>query len=142
VLGCRFRWGETTSVNCYHQQTYCSSPRWFMSMENDGGMILTRENRRTRRKTRPNSTLSTTNLTWIDPGANPGLRGEIPTTNTLSHGTANRLVSCLGFSHYLVLALKREREMCVTRHWEGEHIGCRFIRKYRQRFRLYRILLQ
>jgi hypothetical protein len=36
----------------------------------------------------PNATLSTTNPTWIDPGANPGLRGERPATNRLSHGTA------------------------------------------------------
>jgi hypothetical protein len=28
------------------------------------------------------------NPTWIDPGANPGLRGERPATNRLSHGTA------------------------------------------------------
>jgi hypothetical protein len=33
----------------------------------------------------PSATLSTT---WIDPGANPGLRGERPATNRLSHGTA------------------------------------------------------
>jgi hypothetical protein len=32
--------------------------------------------------------LSTTSPTWIDPGANPGLRGERPATNRLSHGTA------------------------------------------------------
>jgi hypothetical protein len=34
--------------------------------------------------------LSTTYPTWIDPGANPGLRGESPETNRLSHGTAPR----------------------------------------------------
>jgi hypothetical protein len=50
-------------------------------------MMLTGEDRRTRRKTCPNTTLSTTNPTWIDPGANPGLRGERPATNRLSHGT-------------------------------------------------------
>jgi hypothetical protein len=55
-------------------------------------MILTGENRRTRRKTCPSATLSTTNPTWIDPGANPGLRGERPATNDLSHGTACRNV--------------------------------------------------
>jgi hypothetical protein len=38
----------------------------------------------------PNATLSTTNPTWIDPGANPGLRSERPATNRLSHGTAAR----------------------------------------------------
>jgi hypothetical protein len=36
--------------------------------------------------------LSTTNLTWIDPGANPGLRGERPATNDLSHDTALSLL--------------------------------------------------
>jgi hypothetical protein len=59
-----------------------------MSVESDGGMILTGENRRTRRKTCPSAILSTTKPTWIDPGANPGLRGERPTINDLSHGTA------------------------------------------------------
>jgi hypothetical protein len=62
-----------------------------MSMKSDGGMILTGENRRTRRKTCPSATLSTNDPTWIDPGANPGLRGERPATNHLSHGTAQKL---------------------------------------------------
>jgi hypothetical protein len=39
-------------------------------------------------KTCPSVTLSTTNPTWTDPGSNPGLRGERPATNRLSHGTA------------------------------------------------------
>jgi hypothetical protein len=51
-------------------------------------MILTGKNRRTRRETCPSATLSTTNPTWIDPGANLGLHGERPATNDLSHGTA------------------------------------------------------
>jgi hypothetical protein len=59
-----------------------------MSLDSDGGMILTGENPRTRRKNCPSATLSATNPTWIDPGANPGLRGERPATNDLSHGTA------------------------------------------------------
>jgi hypothetical protein len=41
----------------------------------------------TRGETCPSATLSTTNLTWTDPGSNPGLRGERPATNRLSHGT-------------------------------------------------------
>jgi hypothetical protein len=53
-----------------------------------GGMILTGENRRTRRKTCPSVTLSTTNLTWAALGANMGLRREKPATNRLSHGPA------------------------------------------------------
>jgi hypothetical protein len=50
-------------------------------------MILSGENRRTRRITCPSTTLSTTNPTWIDPGAKPGLRGERSATNDLGHGT-------------------------------------------------------
>jgi hypothetical protein len=48
-------------------------------------------------ETCPSATLSITNPTWTDPGSNPGLRGERPTTNRLSHGTASgrcvRLIS-------------------------------------------------
>jgi hypothetical protein len=43
----------------------------------------------------PSATLSTTNPTWIDPGANPGLRGERPATNHLSHSTALMCLLCL-----------------------------------------------
>jgi hypothetical protein len=53
-----------------------------------GGMILTGENERTLRKTCPNATLSTTNITWTDPFANPGLRDDWPATKRLSDGTA------------------------------------------------------
>jgi hypothetical protein len=66
-------------------------------MENDGGMILTGENRRTRRKPCPSATLSTTNPTWIDPGANPGLRVERLATNRLSYGSARGYVYANGF---------------------------------------------
>jgi hypothetical protein len=57
-------------------------------MEKDGGMILPGENRRTRRKVCPSATFSTTNPTWID----PGLRGERPATNRLSHGTVSMMM--------------------------------------------------
>jgi hypothetical protein len=57
---------------------------WVCSL---GRMILTRENWRTQRKTHPRATLSTTNPTWTDPSANPGLCGNRPATNHLSHGT-------------------------------------------------------
>jgi hypothetical protein len=36
----------------------------------------------------PSATLSTTNPTWQDPGANPGRRGGKPATNRLSYGAA------------------------------------------------------
>jgi hypothetical protein len=51
-------------------------------------MKLTGENGSTRGKTCPSATLSTTQPTWTDPESNPGLRGERPATNRLSHGTA------------------------------------------------------
>jgi hypothetical protein len=57
-------------------------------------MKLTRENRNTRGKTCPIATLSTTNLMWTDPESKPGLRGERPATNRLSHGTATANVLC------------------------------------------------
>jgi hypothetical protein len=38
------RWSETTSLNCGHQRAYSSSPRWYMSMGNYGGMISREEN--------------------------------------------------------------------------------------------------
>jgi hypothetical protein len=52
-------------------------------------MKFTGESRSTRGKTCPSATLSTTNPTWTDRGSNPGLRGERPASNRLSHGTAN-----------------------------------------------------
>jgi hypothetical protein len=51
-------------------------------------MKLTGENRRTRGKTCPSATLSTTNPIWTDPGSNPALRGGRPAANRLNHGTA------------------------------------------------------
>jgi hypothetical protein len=68
------------------------TPRWYMGMERQGGMVLTGENWRIRRNTCPNATLSTTNPTWAEPGAHSGLRRERPATNRLSHVTA--LASC------------------------------------------------
>jgi hypothetical protein len=44
-------------------------------------------------KTCPSATLSTTNPTWPDPGANPGRRGGKPATNRLSYDAA-RLSVC------------------------------------------------
>jgi hypothetical protein len=46
----------------------------------NGGMVLTRENRSTWRKTCLSATLSTTNRTWTGLGLNPGLRSERPAT--------------------------------------------------------------
>jgi hypothetical protein len=70
-------------VDAYLRQHITHSPD-DMSLESDGGMILTGENRTTRRKTCPSATLSTTNPTWTDLGAKPGIRGERPAANDLS----------------------------------------------------------
>ena len=68
-------------------------------------MKLTGENRSTRRKTCPSTTLSTTNPTWTDQESNPGLRGERPATNRLSHVTVTG-TSCQSFilSDYFFLS--------------------------------------
>jgi hypothetical protein len=29
-------WDETVSQNCSHQQAYCSSPKWYVSIESHG----------------------------------------------------------------------------------------------------------
>jgi hypothetical protein len=55
----------------------------------------------------PSATVSTTNPTWIDPGANPGLRGERPATNRLSHGTALSGVNGLSLSTLIAAILLR-----------------------------------
>ena len=51
-------------------------------------MKLTGENRSTQGKTCPSATSSTKNSTWTDSESNPGLSGERPATNRLTHGTA------------------------------------------------------
>jgi hypothetical protein len=46
-------------------------------------MKLTGKPKYSRGKTCPSTTLSTTNRTWIDPGSNPGLRGERPAISSV-----------------------------------------------------------
>jgi hypothetical protein len=58
-------------------------------------MTMAGKTRSTWRKTWPIATLSTTNPTWTTPGSNPGLRGDRPATNRLSHATA-------AFRHYIL----------------------------------------
>jgi len=54
-------------------------------------MILTGENRSTRKMTCLRATLSTTNLTWTDLESKPGLRSGGPATNRLNHDRAVRM---------------------------------------------------
>jgi hypothetical protein len=61
---CSCRWCETTSLSCCHQRAYCSSLRWYKSMENYGEIISAEEYWKTRRKTCPSATLPTVSPTW------------------------------------------------------------------------------
>jgi hypothetical protein len=76
-------------------------------MESDGEVILTGKYRITRRKTCPGATMYTKNLTWTDPGANHGLRGDSPATIRLSYGTAKHEVL---FEEFSVLSYKNNAE--------------------------------
>jgi hypothetical protein len=49
--------------------------------------FIVRGNQRTRRRTCPIATLSTTVPKWTEQGANPGLRGQEPAINCLSAGS-------------------------------------------------------
>jgi hypothetical protein len=89
------RWGGSDpSVDACFMLAYYAFPRWYEFGERRWNIILTGENGRTRRITCPSATLSTTNPTWMDPGANPGLRDERPATNDLSRGTAPGVLTC------------------------------------------------
>jgi hypothetical protein len=78
-------------------------------------MKLTGENRSTRGKTCPSVTLSTTNPTWTDPGSNPGLHGERPATNRLSHGTAFH-VNFLTALHMTVNFFMKSQQLKPTKY--------------------------
>jgi hypothetical protein len=54
-------------------------------------MKLTGENRRTRGRTCPSPTLSTTNPKWTDPGSKPGLRGGRPAATRLRIARPNTM---------------------------------------------------
>ena len=64
--------------------------RW-RCVRSNGTTILTGKSRTTGRNTCPGTTLSPTKSTRTGPGSSPGRRGEMPTTNCLSHGTSFRL---------------------------------------------------
>jgi hypothetical protein len=69
----------------------------------------------------PSATLSTTNPTWIDPGTNPGLRGERPATNRLSHGTAHltiTMIKCVTLFREIITVYSEN-------HTEPINIKCR-----------------
>jgi hypothetical protein len=85
-----------------------------MSMENDRGLILTGENLF-------QCHFFTINRTWIDPGANPGFRGERPATNHLGHGTT-RCTGVLRFpllfqANKFTIRKKKFSDMRMTAFW-------------------------
>jgi hypothetical protein len=61
-------WGETMSLNCGHKRAYCSSPRWYMSMEAHDGMTSTGDNSWVtewhRQRTTPESSTTTLWQSW------------------------------------------------------------------------------
>jgi hypothetical protein len=83
---------------CLLTLAYYAFPRLYEFGERRWNDVLTGENRRTLTKTCPSATLSTTNLTWTD----PGLRGDKPATNDLSHGTAQEVPRWRYFIRVLV----------------------------------------
>jgi len=69
-------------VNCQYYTASVTDER------STGGMILTRENQSTLRKTCPIASLSTTDSPLIGLNPNPSLGGEKPVTNCQNHATA------------------------------------------------------
>jgi hypothetical protein len=74
--------GLEPKSGCLVTLAYYVFPRYELGKRR--GKDIDRGNR-TRRKTYPSATLYTINLTWIDPGAKLGLRGERQATNDLRH---------------------------------------------------------
>jgi hypothetical protein len=127
-------YGRTAALRLIVQP--CDEADWFfcflLVMKQTGGMKLTGENRSTRGKICHSATLSTTNPTWIDLGLNPGLRGERPATNRLSHGTAmsNTLIAFLYLlCSYIIKCISRnatrgysEKKLQGVRHNYPPHL--------------------
>jgi hypothetical protein len=83
-------WGETY-VSELLPLTYIVHPQKIYEYGEWRWNDIDGENQRTRRKTCPSATLSTTNPTRTDPGKNLGLCSERLASNNLSHGMADGL---------------------------------------------------
>jgi hypothetical protein len=70
------------------REDYVSELRPHLIHESDEPRWNEIDKERSQRKTCHSATLSTTNPTWTDLGANPGLCGKRQATNCLSHDTA------------------------------------------------------
>jgi hypothetical protein len=129
--------GLVPKRGCLFTLAYYAFPRWHEFGERRWNDTLTGENRRTRRKTCSSVTLFTTNPTWIDLGAKPGLRGERPATNDLRHGPACRLLTagnrvCYQTSPYAVC----DEEMAII---EDFFPNLRYSRQYHSTVALYHL---
>jgi hypothetical protein len=80
--------GLVPKCGCLLTLAYYAFHRWWEFGQRRWNDILTEKTRITWRKTCPSAILSTTNPTWIDLDTKPGLRGEKPATNNMSHGKA------------------------------------------------------
>jgi hypothetical protein len=90
-----FSWGGTTSTwYCGHFWPIVQAPddRWGWLWSNWWNEEWQGKPKYSE-KTYPSTTLSTTNLTWPDPGSNPGRRGGKLATNRLSYGPAKLTVT-------------------------------------------------
>jgi hypothetical protein len=77
------RWGETMSLWNWDQSDSLPIPKMICErIWNSDRMIVTGENRRTRRKNYPSASLSTTYSIWTDMNAKPCLRGESQCSST------------------------------------------------------------
>jgi hypothetical protein len=79
---------------CRPLLAYCTCPGWLWGWRIWWNKHWQRKPEYSK-KTCPRATLSTTNSTWPEPGANPGRRGGKPATNRLSYDAAC-LVTKLG----------------------------------------------
>jgi hypothetical protein len=119
---CSCKRGDALSLNCGHRLACCSSPRWWVwraTVEK-----YWQESLRTRRKTCPSATLSTTNSTWSDSGAKPGLLVERPATNLLSHGTALEMLTTTQFGIFYLAGCKCKIKMRVVYKTIILHVLC------------------
>jgi hypothetical protein len=79
-------------------------------------------------KTCPSATLSATNPTWPDPGANPGRRGGNPATNRLSYGAATTSTkSALKLRQAVRLGTVEKQLSSILKITLGHNLCCSFL---------------
>jgi hypothetical protein len=107
---------------------YCTCPGWLR-----GWRIWWNEDWRgkpkySEKKNCPSATLSTRNLTWPEPGGNPGRRGGKPATNRLSYGAVRYSRIGLGPNATLLFALKNCQKIPSGTSLVIMFLFCKFIK--------------